>query len=105
MGLRYERARVTFRWNPERQSRRELIQWVRSRPGPRLLILNTVQSAAVLASDLCGTYGRDRVEHLSAALTPEDRAAAIARIETGKRRAAPAGCGTKKKASAFGNAA
>lgn len=79
--LRYERARVTFRWNPGRQSRRELIQWVQSRPGPRLLILNTVQSAAVLASDLCGMYGRDRVEHLSAALTPEDRAAAVARIK------------------------
>ena len=78
--MRYEQTRVAFRWNPERQSRQRLIEWVQSNPGPRLLILNTVQSAAVLASDLCDAYGRDCVEHLSTALTPEDRAAAVVRI-------------------------
>lgn len=78
--MQYEQTRVAFRWNPERQSRQALIEWVQSHPGPRLLILNTVQSAAVLASDLCDAYGRDCVEHLSTALTPEDRSSAIAQI-------------------------
>lgn len=45
--------------------------------GPRLLIMNTVQSAAVLADDICREYGRRHVEHLSTALLPKDRANTI----------------------------
>lgn len=77
----YEHDRVSFRWRSEPVSRRELVQWVQSFPGPRLLILNTVQSAAVIANDLCTAYGRRCVEHLSTALTPEDRERVIQRIK------------------------
>lgn len=49
-------------------------------PGPRLLILNTVQSAAVIAADMAAEFGRTHVEHLSTALTPEDRGNTIDRI-------------------------
>ena len=78
--MQYEQQRIRFYQSPDSLSRQELRLRVQSAPGPRLLILNTVQSAAVLASDLCDAYGRASVEHLSTALTAEDRAAAIARI-------------------------
>ena len=58
-------------------SRAELTDWVMAEPGPRLVIMNTVQSAAVIADDICRKYGRECVEHLSTALMPEDRAETI----------------------------
>ncbi|PKK39980.1 CRISPR-associated helicase Cas3 [Clostridiaceae bacterium JG1575] len=79
--MRYERHRVTFRWRPEAISRKELMDWVQSMPGPRLLIVNTVQSAAAIANDFCSTYGRYSVEHLSTALTAEDRSSTIERVK------------------------
>lgn len=57
------------------------MEWVRSFPGPRLLIVNTVQTAAVLADEFDRSYGRACVEHLSTALTPEDREKTIERIK------------------------
>lgn len=77
----YEVQRIKFCWEPKAKSRRELISWVMAKPGPRLLIVNTIQTAAVLAQDICRNYGRSRVEHLSTALTPEDRATVLARVE------------------------
>lgn len=79
--LRYEKRRVTFRWAPAPKSRRELIAWVQDHPGPRLLIVNTIQTAAVLAHDLRKACGRERVEHLSNALTAEDRARTLAHVK------------------------
>lgn len=79
--LRYETKRIRFPWKKESLSRKELIDWVQSTPGPRLLILNTVQSAAVIASDICAQHGRTRVEHLSTALTPKDRNTTLERIK------------------------
>ena len=78
--MKYEQNRVTFRWKENSISRRELIEWVKNTPGPRLLILNTVQSAAVIADELSKLQGREYVEHLSTALTPEDRENTISRI-------------------------
>jgi CRISPR-associated endonuclease/helicase Cas3 len=49
----------------------ELVDLVRKEPGPRLVILNTVQNAAVVA-DAMRKSGMD-VLHLSTALTPRDR--------------------------------
>ncbi len=69
----YEKNRIQFCWNPRPQSRADLTDWVMAEPGPRLVIMNTVQSAAVIAADICGKYGKSCVEHLSTALTPEDR--------------------------------
>lgn len=79
--MTYEAQRIHFRWDPEPKSRCDLVRWVMSVPGPRLLIVNTVQSAAVLADDFRRTYGRKFVEHLSTALTPEDRRTALERIK------------------------
>ena len=79
--MQYESHRVCFRWEPKPLSREELIHTTMNKPGPRLLIVNTVQSAAVLARDIAKTYGRERVEHLSTSLTPMDRAKSIERIK------------------------
>ena len=75
--LGYEKNRIQFCWNPRPLSRTELTDWVMAEPGPRLVIMNTVQSAAVIADDICRKYGRECVEHLSTALMPEDRAETI----------------------------
>ena len=71
---RYESNRITFRWREKPiVSGKELAEWVQEALGPRLLILNTVQSAAVIAADIAAEFGQTHVEHLSTALTPEDR--------------------------------
>lgn len=77
---RYESSRITFRWREKPIGRKELPEWVQEAPGPRLLILNTVQSAAVIAADMAAEFGQTHVEHLSMALTPEDRGNTIDRI-------------------------
>ena len=76
----YEAGRVMFRAIKNALSRSELINSVQKSAGPRLLIVNTVQSAAVIANDICAEYGRKCVEHLSTALTPHDRNAVVQRI-------------------------
>lgn len=77
---RYESNRITFRWQEKPIGRKELAEWVQEAPGPRLLILNTVQSAAVIAADMAAEFGQTHVEHLSTALTPEDSGNTIDRI-------------------------
>lgn len=78
--MAYEENRIKFCRNTKTLSRQELIEWVQQAAGPRLLILNTVQNAAVIASDISEKYGRSCVEHLSTALTPEDRSRVMNRI-------------------------
>jgi len=58
----------------------ELITFVTSKPGPRLLILNTVQSAAAVAHKM-QSQGHP-VLHLSTALTPADRSRMLARVRS-----------------------
>lgn len=77
----YEKNRVQFCWNPAAQSREGLAEWVMNMPGPRILIMNTVQSAAVIADDICKKYGKEKVEHLSTALLPADREKTIQTVE------------------------
>lgn len=79
--LGYEKSRIQFLWNPRPQSREELVEWVMAKPGPRIVIMNTVQNAAVIADDIRKKYGRDCVEHLSTALIPEDRAETIKAVK------------------------
>jgi CRISPR-associated endonuclease/helicase Cas3 len=43
--------------------------------------LNTVQSAAVIAKDMAQRFGREKVEHVSTALTPVDRETTLMRIK------------------------
>lgn len=73
----YEANRITYRYEPTPKSTDELASWIVSFPGPRLVIMNTVQSAAVLADYIRNTYGRSKVEHLSTSLTPDDREATL----------------------------
>lgn len=57
----------------------DLVEAVHAAPGPRLVILNTVQNAAVVAEEL---RKRDpKALHLSTALAPRDRARILARIQ------------------------
>lgn len=79
--MAYEHNRIMFRRHTRSLSRHDLIEWVQKTAGPRLLILNTVQSAAVIAADMSEKYGRSCVEHLSTALTPEDRNRVINHIK------------------------
>ncbi|MFR1517694.1 MAG: DEAD/DEAH box helicase [Clostridia bacterium] len=69
----YEHHRITYRYNLSPQFTEGLAEWIASFSGPRLVILNTVQSAAVLADHFAQKYGREKVEHLSTSLTPIDR--------------------------------
>lgn len=59
-----------------------LCAWVTSLPGPRIVVMNTVQSAAALAMRICEERGREAVEHISTALTTEHRAHALNRVKS-----------------------
>lgn len=86
----YENHRIQYPVIEESLSREDLIAKIKASPGPRLVIMNTVQSAATIASDLIQSYGGDiekprtcdRVLHLSTALTPEDREATVEAVKT-----------------------
>lgn len=73
-----ERVRINPVRREEAFDRQGLIDFVLDKPGPRLLILNTVQSAAVLA-DQMQKQGRD-VLHLSTALAPIHRGLVVDRL-------------------------
>ena len=77
----YERTRVRFRTIAEALSVGDLAKLVASQPGPRLVVLNTVQNAAVVAKAFskCGLF--DNVCHLSTSLTPADREMTLERVK------------------------
>jgi len=75
-----EHLRIRFETRSEALSGDELVKWVEESSGPRLVIVNTVQSAAVLAK-LMEDSGRQDVLHLSTALAPVHRAIVIERIK------------------------
>lgn len=77
-----ERNRITYRFHDTPFGLHEFIEWLASLPGPRIVILNTVQSAAVVALALKKRFGKSSVEHLSTALTPLDRDITIERIRS-----------------------
>ena len=74
--MQYETNRIKFLCKPEPLDRMQLVKWITSMPGPRLVIMNTVQSAAVIAEDMRAYYGERqacKVMHLSTALEAEHR--------------------------------
>ncbi len=77
----FEDKRIRIRTHSDKLPLPMLADFVLSKPGPRLVILNTVQSAAMLAN-----YLRDdcrlglNIEHISTALTPLDRAKTVRRV-------------------------
>jgi CRISPR-associated endonuclease/helicase Cas3 len=76
-----ETRRIELKTKPDRLSLQELADFVLFKPGPRLVILNTVQSAAIFANHLRAGRGLGmQVEHLSTALSPRDRGAIIERV-------------------------
>lgn len=74
-----DKQRVVLQRHPEPLNVESLIKFIKDRQGPRLVILNTVQSAAVLASEMKSR--KLEVMHLSTALTPKHRAMMIERIK------------------------
>jgi len=79
--LEAEKGRINFRFVDQPFGAKDLVEWVASLPGPRMVILNTVQSAAVVAREYERHFGRHSVEHLSTALTPSDRDITLERIK------------------------
>jgi CRISPR/Cas system-associated endonuclease/helicase Cas3 len=80
--LSYEHNRINYKYKTDSLKVNDLSEWIKTLPGPRILILNTVQSAAVVALELSKKYGRGSVEHLSTSLTPIDRTATLKRIKS-----------------------
>lgn len=77
----YERRRITYRFHDTSFGAEDFVEWLTSLPGPRIVILNTVQSAAVIAREYNRRFQRSSVEHLSTALTPLDRDKTLKRIK------------------------
>jgi CRISPR-associated endonuclease/helicase Cas3 len=65
----------------------QLIKWLMGHPGPRLVIMNTVQSAAVLADRMRGKCLD--VVHLSTALAPVHRELMVKRVNERLRHGVP----------------
>lgn len=76
----YEHKRIIYKSDLQPKNTSELAKWIKDFPGPRLVILNTVQSAAILANYFSENYGRDHVEHLSTALTSNDRKLTLKKV-------------------------
>jgi CRISPR-associated endonuclease/helicase Cas3 len=76
-----ERRRITYRSRPDPLDLQHFVAWLRRLAGPRLVIVNTVQTSAALARLLAEILGRSQVEHMSTALTPHDRAVVLKRIK------------------------
>lgn len=73
----HERRRVNYRTHSKPLTLEGLAKFMKNTDGPRLLIVNTVQSAAAIARHLANEHGGEHVEHLSTALTPHDRQATL----------------------------
>lgn len=74
-----ERERVSFPVRQAPMNRRDLMAFILQKTGPRLVIMNTVQSAAVLAHEM-REAGHD-VFHLSTALAPIHRDIIVERVQ------------------------
>lgn len=79
--VKHEEGRITYQFHDTPMGSGDLVEWVSSLPGPRIVILNTVQSAAVVAREYERCFNRSSVEHLSTALTPSDRDKTLNRIK------------------------
>ena len=77
--LEAEKQRVRYTRGKRCETPADLVGRVSAVPGPRLVILNTVQSAAVVAGAM--REAGHQVEHLSTALCPRHRDAILARVK------------------------
>ncbi len=96
-----EQKRIVYRMKDDPLTLEGLCDWIAELPGPRLVLLNTVQSAAAVAKEMARRHDRnkveyaqkgllhncyrngdkDKVEHLSTALAPIHRKITIDRIK------------------------
>jgi CRISPR-associated endonuclease/helicase Cas3 len=76
-----EKQRVMYKHKPDAINVSDLLAWLQELKGPRLLIVNTVQSAAVIAKSIQAADGKGKVEHLSTALMPLDREKTLAQVK------------------------
>ena len=76
-----ETRRVPIKRKSEKMDEVRLCEWLLTLKGPRLVVLNTVQSAAVVARTLADRCGRERVEHISTAIAPKDRELLVKKIK------------------------
>jgi len=77
-----ETVRVNYMKKDDPLNVDDICGWLKKLPGPRLIILNTVYSAASVAKKLFESDGNRRfVEHLSTALAPIHRTAILERIK------------------------
>ncbi|MBN2653578.1 MAG: CRISPR-associated endonuclease Cas3'' [Nitrospirae bacterium] len=80
--LEGESIRIKYERKQKPLNADELCKWIKELRGPRLIILNTVQSAASVAKKLLESYGdRKFVEQLSTALAPIHRKEILERIK------------------------
>ena len=86
----YEQRRIRFSRFTAPLSMEELYSAIKEAPGPRIVIVNTVQTAAVLADGLLASYGKDpdtvsrngKVMHLSTALNAADRGRTVREVRS-----------------------
>lgn len=76
----FESSRVSFLTIKDAISVDGLLKAVSQAAGPRLVILNTIQNAAVVASMFLNSGKFKNVFHLSTALTPADRETTLNRV-------------------------
>lgn len=69
----FEIARVHHRYLPESSNLDDLARWLKELPGPVIVVLNTVHTAAAAAKAAERVFGAGNILHLSTSLTPEDR--------------------------------
>ena len=80
--LNFEEKRILICRKTTEVSVENLAKLIGGKPGPRLVIFNTVQSAAVFAHYLREDCKQGlNVEHISTALTPRDRSQTITRVK------------------------
>jgi CRISPR-associated endonuclease Cas3-HD len=78
----HEKGRIKYKYDANPKTVKEIVEWITKFTGPRLVIFNTVQSAAVVAGFMEKQYERHRVEHISTSLTAEDRDNTVKRVES-----------------------
>jgi len=80
--MKFEGNRVIIRTDQKLMSVGHLADFILEKPGPRLVIFNTVQSAAVFANYLREDLKlKLNVEHISTSLTPHDRTCTVRRVK------------------------
>lgn len=82
LALESESIRINYVKKDKPLNADEVCEWIKELQGPRLIILNTVHSAASVAKMLFESYGDRRfVEHLSTSLAPVHRKAILERVK------------------------